>query len=380
MHGRYEQRKPKKKGGKIALIILAVVAGLLVAAIGVGVWYYSSQLNRINRAEVIEKELSDDEMAAMGLILGEEETTQAPSVPETTETEPTVTETLPMTPEDIINILVVGQASRPGEESRMADSTMLVTINKYTKTVTLNSVQRDAFVKYPQYKTGKEGRCKLTSAYAVAYSKWDLGGAMDVMNLVMEQNFGVNVDHNFEVDFEMFIKCIDAMEGLEMELTEAETNYLNKELGKCGYEPLEPGYNSLDGFGALTFARMRKAEGDSDSDLVRTARQRYLVDRIINKLKWILGQKGVGAIQTLSNAVIPYMTTNMENSEITQLLMDMIPILPELTIEKGTIPVQGTYKGEMLDIYGDGQLHSILRFDAEQNKKLLRPITEGNFS
>lgn len=43
MHGRYERRKPKKKGGKIALIILAVAGGLLVAAIGAGVWYYNSQ-------------------------------------------------------------------------------------------------------------------------------------------------------------------------------------------------------------------------------------------------------------------------------------------------------------------------------------------------
>lgn len=378
MHGRFEQKKPKKKGGKIALIVLGVILALLLAIVGGVYIYYTSMLNKINRAQLIEKNPSEELLQEIGGIAPDTEPEETQETTEETEpTETTIPETKPMTADDIINILVVGQAARPGEEARMADSTILVSINKYTKTVTLSSVLRDTFVKYPAYRGGSGGRCKFTVAYANAYAKWDILGAMEVMNLLMEQNFGAEVDYNFEVDFELFIKFIDAMEGLEMEINENETDYLNKHLVKCGYPELEPGYNSLDGFGALTFARMRKANGDGDSDIKRTARQRYLVDRIINKLSWMLQTKGLSAVQDLANAMLPYLTTNMENSEITKLMLDLIPMLPELKVESGTIPIETTYWGEMYDIYGIGREESILRFDEGQNKKLVRAITEG---
>ena len=57
-----------------------------------------------------------------------------------------------MSADDIVNILVVGQAARAGEEANMADTTMLVSINTYTKEVTVFSILRDSFVKLPDYK------------------------------------------------------------------------------------------------------------------------------------------------------------------------------------------------------------------------------------
>ena len=57
-----------------------------------------------------------------------------------------------MTADDIVNILFVGQAARAGEEETMADSTMLISINTYTKEITCMSILRDSFVKLPDYK------------------------------------------------------------------------------------------------------------------------------------------------------------------------------------------------------------------------------------
>lgn len=384
MAGRYERKKPVKKRSravKIVLIVLAVILLLAVAVAAAGYLYYDSMLGKITQAQVVDKNPSDADLAGLIAPPDDEETEPFTQPAETSE-ETTVPETKPMTAEDIINVLVVGQSARPGEPAYMADSTILVSINKYTKTLTLTSVLRDALVKFPTFKgpdgrTHSGGRVKFTSTYASGYTIGDVGCAMQVADLVMLENFGVEVDHNFEIDMEMFIKFIDAMEGVELEINEAETDYLNKELGKCGYEPLEPGYNSLDGFGALTFARMRKAAGDSDSDIKRTDRQRYLVDRIINKVKWILSQKGLGAVQDLANQVLPYVTTDMEKSEITKLLLELVPMLPEMTIESGTCPVSKTYWGDYVDIYKDGFMHSVLKFDEGQNKKLMRVITEG---
>lgn len=381
MSGRYERKKPKKKGGKIVLIVLAVLLVLVLAIFGGVYVYYNSMLNKISRAEVVDRNPSDADLAGLIAPVEETEETEAETEPVIETTEETVPETKPMTADDIVNILVVGQAARPGEDARMADSTMLITINKYTKVLTMSSVLRDAFVKFPTFqgpdgRTHSGGRVKFTMTYASGYTIGDVGCAFQVADLVMQENFGVEVDYNFEVDFEMFIKFIDSMYGVEMEITEAEADYLNKELNKCGYE-YEPGYTSLDGFSALTFARMRKAAGDSDSDIIRTGRQRYLVDRILNKMKWLLETKGLGAVQNICNEALPYVTTDMDNAEITKLMADMIPLLPELTIENGTIPVSGTGWGDYVDIFKDGFQHSVMRFDEGQNKKILRALTEG---
>lgn len=377
MAGRYERKKPKKKGGKIALIIIGILLALIIVGIIAGVMYYNSILNKINRAEEIERNPTPEEIAAVigGNLPIPDETEETDAATEETTVETTVPETKPMTAEDIINILVVGQSARPGEESRMADSTVLVTINKYTKTVTLTSVLRDAFVKGPDYKGHNSGRIKFTTCYALGYLWGDIGGAMECLNQVMYKNFGVEVDHDIEVGFEMFMKFIDTLGTVELELTQEEADYLNDELDNYG--EAEAGMNSLDGYMALAYARMRKAQGDNESDIKRTARQRYLVERIFNKVLYKMYTEGLGAVQELIDEMLPYVTTNMENDEITKLIFDLLPMLPELKIEGGTLPVEGTGWGDMVDIYKDGTIHSVMRFDEGQNKKLIRAITEG---
>lgn len=377
MRGRYEGKKQKKRTGKIILIVVLTVMLVLTCA-GVGAYLYiDGMLSNMKQAKVVQKDPGNDLRHLIATVEPEETAMETSDESDSAETlksaEATVPEEKPMMAEDIVNILVVGQAARPGEESRMADSTVLVTINKYTKTVTLTSVLRDSLVKYPAYRGGNEGRCKFTTAYAYAYSMWDVGGAMEVLNLIMKQSFGVEVDYNFEIDMEMLMKLVNELDGVQMELTEAEAKYLNKDLK--GYCELEAGYNSLDGYMALSFARMRKADGDGDSDIIRTARQRYLIERLIDKVGYKLGTEGLPAVQKLCTELLPYVITNMDNGEVTKLMLEVLPMVPDLTIEKGTCPAKCW--GEMLDIYGDGQEHSVLRFDVAQNTEIMRAITEG---
>ena len=75
---------------------------------------------------------------------------------------------------------------------------------------------------------------------------------------------------------------------------------------------------------------------------------------------------------------MPMITTSMSASEITSLVMKLLPMLSELTVESGgTCPVESTYWGSEKDIYGDGFYHSVLEFEPAQQKKLMRAITEG---
>ncbi len=373
-HGRFEQSMPprKKKGKKVALIVLTVVLVLLVAAVAAGIFIYKSVLGKVNYVEM--------EMPTYA--------TTAPTVAETTEatiaentdvtTEATTVETTipPMKPEDIVNILVVGNSSRGGEDAALADTMILASVNTYTNTLTLTSFLRDTYVDLPDYRSsgGRVYTCgwnKLTSCYALGYS-WDgPAGAMKMMNDCLYNNFGVEVDYNVEIDFECFIRLVDILGGVGLEITQEEADYLNAD-DLFVHSDLQAGNVSLDGSAALSYARMRKAAGDNDSDIKRTARQRKLIDALLNNVRVL----NLSQITRIVNEILPMITTNMHPDKITEFMVDFFPMLPNLNVEKsGTCPVQDLYWSEEKDT-PDGRMY-VLCFDAGQNKKLMRRITEG---
>lgn len=367
MHGRYERRKSRKTKSvkKTSLIILVIVLLLLAAAIiGVAV-YYNSMLDKINYVEVPKITYTQ---------ATESSTETADTSPEASE-ETVVETTAPhvASSADYINFLIVGQSSREGEESRLADTMVLCTLNTYEKTLTMTSMLRDAFVKMPDYKGHDGGRIKLTMIYHLGsyYSDGDPAGSMELMNQTLYNNFGVEVDYNFEVDFEAFIWIVNAVGGIDVELTEAEADYLNKDDVWVTYD-VEPGLAHLDGMAALSYARMRKADGDNESDIIRSSRARNVIKILLTRLK----SEPISGLQSFANEVLPKVTTSMSKSEFTDMLLTVLPMLPDLEINLGgTCPAN--YKGDMVDIYSNGQPQSVLRFDVAETTKTMRAITEG---
>lgn len=383
-HGRFQKnnpKKPKKKAGKIILAIVLVILLLVGAAAAWGISFYHKMFNKMNIVtldenlyETYTEETAPDTQPTQPL-----QPSQTIQTVPTVETAPVTETTLPvettepaMTSDDIINILVVGQASRAGEDGHLADTTILVTVNTYTGTVKLSSVLRDSYVSLPAYKSYGAGKNKFNMAYHLGNSWEGIEGAMAYTNLTMYHNFGVEVDHNIEISFESFTKLIDYMGGVEIELTEAEVDYLNKDDLYVLYD-VEPGMQYLDGMAALSYARMRKANGDGDSDINRTARQRKLIEVLFNKVR----DMSLNELQFVADQLLPLITTTMTPKDVADMILRMLPHLKDLKIEGGTIPIETTYWGELQDIYGDGGSHSVLLFYPEQNKRLIRAFTEG---
>lgn len=378
-HGRFEQKKqPKKKGLKILLIVLAVILALVLIAAGVVYWYIQSKFKKMNIVTLPQNTYSytepvDDESRPPE--------TKDPEMAETTEETTVVTEPPKMKAEDIINILVVGQAARAGEEHHMADSTMLISINTFNGEVTAFSVLRDAFVKPPMYTdtAGRKhdyGRIKFTTVYNLGYTY--AGGVVDAMaltNATMYDNFGVEVDYNVEIGFDSFIRMIDFLGGVRIELTEAEADYLNKDTLYVQRE-IEPGEQRLMGMEALSYARMRKAEGDSESDIKRTARQRKVVEALLEKVR----KMSLKELNDWLDILMPMVTTTVQASDVPKLVAKIAPILPNLQMKGETIPIAGTGWGDMVDIYKDGTQHSVIKFETPQQRKLIRAITEAEIS
>ena len=383
-HGRFEQQKqPKdsgnqgKKGGKglkVFLIVLAVLLALILIAAALGYWFIQNKFSKMNVVTLPEDTYVYTEAT--------DEYTRPPETePEQTEGEATEAATVeatipPMSADDIINILVVGQASRAGEEANMADTTMLISLNTYTKEVTVFSILRDSFVKLPDYKGHTCGRAKFTVCYNLGY-QWGGGtaGAMEMTNICLRDNFGIEVDYNVEVSFDGFIKMIDYLNGVELELTQAEADYLNKDTLYVK-RTIEPGVQVLQGMEALSYARMRKAEGDSDSDIKRTERQRKLVSSLLEKFRYMSLSELNGWIDEL----LPMVTTTMKPADVTKLAAKVLPMVVDLKMTGHTIPIEETGWGDMVDIYDDGNIHSVIRFETAQQKKLVRAITEAEVS
>lgn len=369
-----EGMKPKRRS-RTVLIVVCTLAVLILAAAIFGVVFYHSMLDNVSRAEVEEKEIDEDALLAL---IGTYETEPPTEAPETTEPT-TVPTTLPYTESgmDIVNVLVVGQSYRSGEESRLADTMILVTVNKETKTITATSFLRDTYVDLPDFRdsNGTLHTCgwnRINTAYALGYLWGGTGGAMEMINQCLQLNFGIDVDYNVEVDFEAFKKVIDILGGVRIELTEAEAEYLNETKADWIDEEVQPGENRLFGEFALAYARMRKAEGDSDSDIKRTERQRKLLDALLKKIS----DDGFDKLMQIAQEVLPMITTNMTDDEITTCLWEILPLLPEMKFEKGTGPAETTYWSELKSL-PDGDAY-VLVFDQGQNKQLMKALTEGS--
>lgn len=371
-HGRFEQAKQpkqpgKKKGLKIFLIVIAVILVLLLILAGAAYLYLQSKLKKMNIIELPKDTYAYTEPT--------DEVTRPPETGAAETTEATTEATVPkMTADDIVNILFVGQAARAGEEETMADSTMLVSINTYTKEITCMSILRDSFVKLPDYKGHQCGRAKFTVCYNLGY-QWGGGtaGGMEMTNICLKDNFGIEVDYNVEVSFDSFIKMIDYIDGVDIDLTQAEADYLNKDTLYVK-RTIEPGVQRLQGMEALSYARMRKAAGDSESDIKRTERQRKVVEALLEKFRY----RSIADLNKWIDILLPMVSTTMTPTDVTKLAARVLPIFSELKIKGATVPMEGW--GDMVDIYQDGQIHSVMRFDNAKEKKLIRAITEAEVS
>ena len=237
--------------------------------------------------------------------------------------------------DDIINILLIGQDRRSHEGRSRSDTIILVTVNKPAGTLTLTSFMRDMYVPIP----GRDDN-RINVPYVV--------GGMNLLDATLKRNFGVNVDANVVVDFYGFIDMVDLMGGIEIELTEKEADYMNRNFswdvddGLDDEWNLTAGVQQLNGSQALSYARMRKV---GNSDYERTERQRRVIAKLIEKAKSL----SVAELNLMMQHALPLITTDMDDAQILSYAMDLFPRLKDLEVQTLRIPVDGGYKPEMID-------------------------------
>lgn len=372
--GHFLAQKPEKKT-KPWVVVVAVILAVVILIGALGTWFVVSKMNKIQRAEKGDNQLSADDLN--GMLVEDDTATEATTAPtETTvpkETRPDYGKT-----GKVINVLLVGQDAREGEESKNADTMLLVTVNKETKKINMTSFQRDTLVYIPTvYDTNgtpHSGRTKMTLAYALGY-KWggDLG-AMEIIDKVIERNFGAIVDKNIEVNMDAFDACINALHGVDIELNADEVKYLNDYFKDYPERVYKEGVNRLDGWAAEMYARTRHSS-NADNDFNRTNRQRAVVAAVLEKVK----SMSLLEINSLIDELLPMVLTDMTNTDMTTYVAELLPLLPEMTLESLQCPnADMDMYGKTIDLFGDGQEHAVLYFDEAKAKSIVTAITEAD--
>lgn len=307
--------------GRAFMAIVCVVLGLVLTVMIAGTVYANYLLGLMNRDDgAIQETLSQEQI---------DELMQEDMVSDGDATAPVVKEEdidwgeaeVIETSSNVVNIMLIGQDARPGQGRSRSDSMILVTINKSAKTITLTSFLRDMYVKIPGYADNK-----MNAAYAF--------GGMKLLNDTLEQNFGVKVDGNVEVDFSNFAKVIDLLGGVDMELRYDEAAYINQGTGR---KDLGSGMQHLDGEQALFYSRIRHL--DKDADFSRTNRQRKVINALIEKFR----NTDVLTLMGLLKDLLPMITTDMKNSEIVDYATDLLPMLVDCTVVSQRVPGDDDY-------------------------------------
>ena len=334
--------KKKRSGGRTALWILCVIFGILFALLLAATVYVDMFLNRINRFEDVQTPmLSDEEVES---ILAETDPVEEDYTGEVPEIEDVAIPTVPaekIEKEDhIINILLIGQDRREGQGRQRSDAMILCTVNTEKKTLVMTSFLRDLYVTFPEYNGKQYMNNRINATYVI--------GGMEMLNDCLELNFGVQVDHNIEVDFSGFEKIVDLVGGVDIELTSAEAAWLG----------LRTGTNHMNGEQALSYSRIRYL----DSDFGRTNRQRNVLNAILAQVKNL----SLSELTDLANSIFPLITTDMTNSDILKYIVDFFPLLTELQVTTQHIPADGYYYSARI------RGMAVLVPDFEENIRILK--------
>ena len=281
-----KKKKKKKSGCLIAMIVvLAIVLVLLIAA-ALGLNYFFGRLGRF------ENPVQEGE--TIGMLPDDMETDPAENVEglESVDASDVIFETVDVLEGDVVNIMLIGQDRRPGEDRARSDSMILVSMNEKKGTIQLTSFMRDLYVQIPGYLD-----TRLNAAYRY--------GGTDLMNETFKVNFGLEIDGNVMVDFDEFTEIIEIVGGVTLDISSAEAGYMNRN----SKNRFSEGSNYFNAEDALTFTRMRYAAG---GDYGRTDRQR----RVLMAIAYSLQDAELKTIFKLIDQVLPHIVTNLTDAQI----------------------------------------------------------------
>lgn len=315
-HSAYRRsRAPKRKKRKGLKAFLSVLCVLLVL-VGGGMFFVSHYLLGGLSTTTITKDK------------------EALGISEDTMSDPKVT-----------NIALFGVDSRGDDFSGRSDAIIVLSIDEIHNKVKMTSLLRDSRVYMGEdYGYTDTGYDKLNHAYA-------FGGAEYAIR-VINQNFGLDIQNYVTVNFNKLAGIVDAVGGIDIEISEAEAEQININLEDLAVNDdsvvvqdsdyiYESGMVHLNGNQAVAYSRIRNLDGDD----ARAERQQTVISAVMTRLTTMSKLEYPSMINQISSLC----ETSMSTGEI----MGFIPFaMGGFTIENLVIP--GEYEGLDSDFMENG--------------------------
>lgn len=205
-----------------------------------------------------------------------------------------------------INILLLGKAGGQHEGPDLTDTIILATINPNKNTVTLISIPRDLWI--------PDLQAKINTAYSYGQERGGQGKLL--AKTAVSQVTGKQIDYVLVVDFSAFVKLVDHLGGVDVNVrdtlddykypiegreddpcdhTEEEIIDLSTQISTgsakaedvfpCRYRHIhfDQGTAHMNGQEALQFVRSRHGVNGEGSDFARNLRQQDVINAIKSK-------------------------------------------------------------------------------------------------
>jgi LCP family protein required for cell wall assembly len=181
---------------------------------------------------------------------------------------------------DRINILLLGIDRRSGKSwGHLTDTIIIVTVDPTNKTAGMMSIPRDLQLTLPG-----NGEDRINTANVYGATRNYPGGGPALLKRTIEYNFGIPIDYYIMIDFQGFVKIVDALGGVDINVTTKlhDTKYPDPKTGDpYAYKTVhfDPGWQHMTGTRTLEYVRSRM----SSSDFARAGRQQQVLFAIREK-------------------------------------------------------------------------------------------------
>ena len=205
--------------------------------------------------------------------------------------------------EDRVSVLFLGIGGGKHDGPLLTDTIIYASIDPKLQKVTFISIPRDLWL--------LDLKAKINTAYSFGEERKKDGGLI-LTKAVVEKILDQPVDYVLRIDFNGFVKAIDMVSGIDVEVEknfeDLEYPIKGKETDACGftgeefekratqsaifeafpcrYEQIsfEQGVDHMDGERALKFVRSRHAKGKEGTDFARARRQEVMIEAFKDKV------------------------------------------------------------------------------------------------
>ena len=189
-------------------------------------------------------------------------------------------------------ILLAGVDSTGEDTGTRTDTLMLIKANSKDNSIDMISIPRDSYVSI----NGKMDKINAAHSY----------GGIDLTMDVVRNFLGINLDKYMVISFEAVIKGIDALGGMDVDVSDK----VGAAMG------ISPGVHKMTGDQVLSYVRFRK--GYQNADLGRINTQQDFLKQFIKESSKI---ENLPKLPKVYQAMKPYIKTNMSLKELSSLAM-----------------------------------------------------------